>query len=82
MWYTGIDPMTGKKVHIPSDYEEKAMQRALLQYNRPENRDLVRRALIKAGRQDLIGNGPKALIPIIRDGRRSPGGRPKKKGRK
>lgn len=62
MWYTGIDPMTGKKVHIPSDHEEKAMQRALLQYNRPENRSLVTRALIKAGRQDLIGRGPKALI--------------------
>lgn len=71
MWYTGIDPMTGKKVHIPSDYEEKAMQRALLQYNRPENRELVRRALVKAGRQDLIGGGPKALIPG------TPGGRPK-----
>ncbi len=74
MWYTGIDPMTGRKVHIPSDYEEKAMQRALLQYNRPENRDLVRRALIRAGRQDLIGNGPKALIPN--------GGRPNVKKRR
>ncbi len=65
MWYTGIDPMTGKTVHVPSDYEEKAMQRALLQYNRPENRELVSRALKKAGRQDLIGNGPKALIPGV-----------------
>ncbi len=63
MWYSGIDPMTGKKVHIPSDATEKAMQRALLQYNRPENRDIVRKALLQAGRGDLIGNGPKALIP-------------------
>ncbi len=63
MWYTGIDPMNGEKVHIPSGHEEKAMQRALLQYNRPENREIVRKALIKAGRRDLIGNGVKALIP-------------------
>ncbi|RKX74898.1 MAG: YgiQ family radical SAM protein, partial [Spirochaetes bacterium] len=40
MWYTGIDPMNGEKVHIPSGHEEKAMQRALLQYNRPENREI------------------------------------------
>ncbi len=71
MWYTGVDPMTGKKVHVPSSYEEKAMQRALLQYNRPENREMVKRALVKAGRQDLIGSGPKALI---RDDGRRPGG--------
>ena len=63
MWYTGLDPMTGKKIHIPSEPEEKAMQRALLQYNRPENRELVRKALIRTGRQDLIGDGKKALIP-------------------
>jgi uncharacterized radical SAM protein YgiQ len=63
MWYSGIDPMTGKRVHIPSDPQEKAMQRALLQYNRPENRELVKKALMKAGRPDLIGGGPKALIP-------------------
>ncbi len=65
MWFSGIDPMSGKKVHIPSGHEEKAMQRALLQYNRPENREIVRKALIKAGRQDLIGNGAKSLIPGI-----------------
>jgi uncharacterized radical SAM protein YgiQ len=77
MWYTGIDPMTGKKVHIPSDHEEKAMQRALLQYNRPENRDLVTRALINAGRQDLMGRGPKALISGITQVRKpKPGDRP------
>jgi radical SAM superfamily enzyme YgiQ (UPF0313 family) len=68
MWYTGIDPMTGKNIHVPSDPAEKAMQRALLQYNRPENRDLVRQALLKAGRGDLIGGGPKALIPQTQAG--------------
>jgi len=88
MWYTGIDPMTGKKVYVPSEYEEKVMQRALLQYNRPENREIVRKALIKAGRRDLIGNGVKALIPG--DGgnsgfRQKTAGRPgkgRKKGRR
>ncbi|MCG8453668.1 MAG: YgiQ family radical SAM protein [Spirochaetales bacterium] len=67
MWYTGIDPMSGKNVHIPSDGLEKAMQRALLQYNRPENRDIVRKALRKAGRGDLIGRGPKCLVPAEGD---------------
>ncbi len=78
MWFTGIDPMSGKKVHIPSGHEEKTMQRALLQYNRPENREIVRKALIKAGRQDLIGNGAKALIPGI-GGNRGNGGNPRLK---
>lgn len=45
MCYTVIDPMSGKKVHVPSGHEEKAMQRALLQYNRLENREIVRKAL-------------------------------------
>jgi uncharacterized radical SAM protein YgiQ len=61
MYYTGIDPRTMKKVHIPSG-EEKAMQRALLQYRRPENRPLVVKALKLAGRDDLIGFGPECLI--------------------
>jgi uncharacterized radical SAM protein YgiQ len=89
MWYTGIDPMTGKKVHVPSDPAEKAMQRALLQYNRPENRDLVRQALLKAGRGDLIGGGHKALIPQtqagdgqMRGGRKPIGKKPVGKRRK
>ena len=63
MWYSGLDPMTGKTVYVPRDPAEKSMQRALLQYNRPENRELVRKALLKAGRGDLIGKGPKCLIP-------------------
>ncbi len=62
MFYTGIDPLTGKKVYVCSDYEEKRMQRALLQYTRPENAELVRKALKKCSREDLIGNGAQCLV--------------------
>ena len=51
-----------KKVFVPKTPEEKQMQRALLQYFKPENKDIVKKALLKAGRQDLIGNGPNCLI--------------------
>ena len=62
MFYTGLDPFTMKDVFVPTDYEEKQMQRALLQYKKPENADLVRRALQKCGRTDLIGYGPECLV--------------------
>lgn len=62
MYYTGIDPLTMKKVYVATDYREKQMQRALLQYNRPENASLVREALKKAGREDLIGFGDECLV--------------------
>ncbi len=62
MYYTGIDPLTGKNVYIPKSKEEKAMQRALLHYREPKNYDLVYTALLKAKRADLIGYGPKCLI--------------------
>jgi uncharacterized radical SAM protein YgiQ len=62
MYYTHIDPLTGKPVYVADTYEEKAMQRALLQSGRRENARLVREALIKAGRRDLIGSSPKCLI--------------------
>ena len=62
MYYTGLDPRTMKPVYVPRDYREKQMQRALLQYRKPENYELVRTALLKAGRADLIGNHPKCLI--------------------
>lgn len=62
MYYTGIDPRTMTEVYVPKSYEEKQMQRALLQYKRPENHNLVRKALIIAERTDLIGSGPKCLI--------------------
>ena len=62
MFYTGVDPRTMEPVYIPRDPHEKAMQRALIQYRKPENYKLVREALQKAGREDLIGYGPKCLI--------------------
>ena len=63
MYYTGIDPISGKKVYVCRNPHEKAMQRALIQYRDPKNYDLVREALIKAGRKDLIGFDKKCLIP-------------------
>lgn len=63
MFFTGIDPRDMSPVYVPRDPEEKAMQRALMQYNRPQNRALVEKALIKAGRRDLIGFGSSCLIP-------------------
>ncbi|WP_034600919.1 YgiQ family radical SAM protein [Clostridiisalibacter paucivorans] len=62
MYYTGIDPRTMKSVYVPKLKEEKQMQRALLQFSNPKNYNLVYKALIKAGRRDLIGFGPKSLI--------------------
>ncbi len=62
MYYTGLDPMTGKKVYVPKSSEERAMQRALLQYKKPENYQLVKKALLKAGREDLIGPGKRCLL--------------------
>ena len=62
MFYTGLDPRTMEKVYVPKSYEEKQMQRALLQYKRPENYELVKKALLKAGRQDLIGFEKHCLI--------------------
>ncbi len=62
MYYTGINPMTGKSVYVTTDYREKQLQRALLQYKKPENANLVREALKKVGREDLIGNGPECLV--------------------
>ena len=63
MYYTGLDPRTMKKVRSAHDMHEKAMQRALLQYKKPENYELVKEALLKANRKDLIGFGEKCLIP-------------------
>lgn len=62
MYYTGIDPRTMQKVYVPRTYEEKQMQRALLQYKRPENYKIVYSALVAAGRRDLIGSGERCLI--------------------
>ena len=62
MYYTGIDPLTMKKVHVTTDYHEKQLQRALLQFNRPQNAPLVREALRQAGREDLIGYSAGCLV--------------------
>lgn len=62
MYYTGMDPKTGKSLYVAKTTEEKAMQRALMQYNRPENRQLVLRALKRAGREDLIGEEKRCLV--------------------
>ena len=62
MYYTGLDPRTMEPVYVPKNPHEKAMQRALMQYRRPQNYFLVREALQKAGRTDLIGFTPRCLI--------------------
>ena len=68
MYYTGLDPFTGKKVYVAREYEEKIMQRALLQWNRRENYPIVRKALTSCGRTDLIGFGNDCLVPPERTG--------------
>ena len=65
MYYTGLDPRTMEKVYVPTDPHEKAMQRALIQYRDPKNYYLVREALLKAHREDLIGPGPKCPIRAV-----------------
>ena len=62
MFYTELDPYTLEPVYVPKKESDKAMQRALLQYFIPENKPLVTKALIKAGRRDLIGSGKKCLV--------------------
>jgi len=62
MFYTGIDPFNMKKVYVATEYHEKQLQRALLQFNRPANADLVREALQRLGREDLIGHAPGCLV--------------------
>ncbi len=63
MYYTGIDPFTLEKVYTPIDQKEKNMQRALMQFSLPENYNLVKEALIKGHREDLIGKNKECLIP-------------------
>ena len=62
MWYTGIDPRTMRPVFVPKTPHDKAMQRALMQWRKPQNRALVMEALKKTGREDLIGYGKHCLI--------------------
>ena len=62
MYYTGINPLTGERVPVARSAYEKRLQRALLQYRDPKNADLVREALARAGRKDLVGTGPRCLV--------------------
>ncbi len=62
IYYTGVNPLTMEQVYTPVTYHEKAMQRALIQYKKPENYELVKEALIKSNRTDLIGFDKKCLI--------------------
>ena len=62
MFYTGLDPYTLEEVYVPRSPKEKAEQRALLQYYKPENRKTVLEALRRAGRSDLIGTGKNCLV--------------------
>ena len=62
MYYTGLNPLTMEEVYVPKNPHEKAMQRALIQYKKPENYELVKEALLREHREDLIGFGPECLI--------------------
>ena len=82
MYYTGINPMNGKSIYVTTDYHEKQLQRALLQYSKPENANLVREALRLAGREDLIGNTPECLVrPSFSGGRYLPDKKPSRQSR-
>jgi Domain of unknown function (DUF3362) len=63
MYFTGLDPFTGEEVYVAKGLRDRKMQRALMQFFKPENYFMVREALIQAGRQDLIGSGCDCLIP-------------------
>jgi uncharacterized radical SAM protein YgiQ len=63
MYYTGLDPLSGKPIYVPRGGRERRWQRALLQYFKPENYADVCEALKEAGRLDLVGDGPECLIP-------------------
>lgn len=80
MYYTGIHPMTGKPVYVTTDYREKQLQRALLQFSKPENANMVREALRLAGREDLIGYTADCLVrPAFGQGEKSTRFVPEKK---
>ena len=84
MYYTGINPWTMEPVYVAKTPHEKAMQRALLQWARPDKRPLVIQALKEVGRTDLIGFGKECLVRPDRGGYRShdgKGGKPDKTGK-
>src|SRR5204862_351256 len=63
MWHTGLDPMSMRPIAVAKRLKDRLVQRALMQFFRPENWFAVRRALVDAGRADLIGGRPECLIP-------------------
>ncbi len=79
MYCTGLDPLTMKPVTVVRDPHEKALQRALMQYRDPKKQGLVREALRKAGRDDLIGFGPRCLVRPAKSAQGSRSSRKKKK---
>ena len=79
MYYTGLDPITMQPVYVAKSYREKAMQRALLQWKRPDRRKLVIEALKEAGREDLIGYGPECLVRPDYAPKKPTGKKPEKK---
>lgn len=66
MYYTGIDPLSREPVYTAHDLHDKRLQKALLLYWDPKQHDLVREALVRSGRRDLIGTGPQCLVPPAR----------------
>ena len=76
IYYTGLDPRTMEPVYCARDPHEKALQRALIQYRNPKNRALVVEALHRAGREDLIGYGPKCLVRPEKRPKRNDDGNP------
>jgi len=77
IYYTGINPFTGEKVYVPTAQREKNMQRALMQFKNPDNHALVKEALIKAHREDLIGYDKRSLIPPVQPKKNSGNNRKK-----
>ena len=73
MWYTGLDPRTMEPVFVPKTPHDKALQRALMQWRKPQNRKLVMEALHRTGREDLIGYGKHCLVRPDRGARSSDG---------
>ena len=63
MYHTGLDPFTGEEVYVAKGLRDRKLQRSLMQFFKPENYFMVREALLKSGRPDLIGSGCDALIP-------------------
>lgn len=81
MFYTELDPYTLEKVYVPKSEREKSMQRALLQYFIPENKQKVIQALTAAGRRDLIGNGKNCLVTPMAGQRPAASGNKTKKNK-